>query len=104
MMGRQFRVVGVFICIMFAAVCVPGCNFKRPVDYELGDHYTVADPQFTQTVGNLLGPPLIGGNTCTTLLNGDQIFPSMLEAIASAQHTITFETYVYWKGDVGHRF
>jgi cardiolipin synthase A/B len=39
-----------------------------------------------------------------TLLNGDQIFPAMLEAIESAQRSITFETYIYWAGEIGERF
>ncbi|HWS79364.1 MAG TPA: phospholipase D-like domain-containing protein, partial [Thermomonas sp.] len=38
------------------------------------------------------------------LENGDEIFPAMLEAIASAQKTITFETYIYWSGEVGQKF
>ena len=39
--------------------------------------------------------------TVATLLNGDQIFPAMLEAIESAQRSITFETYIYWAGEIG---
>jgi cardiolipin synthase len=38
------------------------------------------------------------------LENGDEIFPAMLDAIRGAQRTITFETYIYWSGDVGKRF
>lgn len=36
------------------------------------------------------------GNRIVDLQNGDEIFPSMLEAIASARQSITFETYIYW--------
>ena len=38
------------------------------------------------------------------LENGDQIFPAMLAAIRSAQTSITFETYIYWSGDIGREF
>jgi cardiolipin synthase len=55
-------------------------------------------------MGALLGPPLAEGNRTQTLLNGDEIFPSMLEAIAAAKKSITFETYIYWSGQVGKRF
>jgi cardiolipin synthase len=72
----------------------------RPVRHE----YPVSDPQFTRTLGALLGPPLIGGNRVDTLLNGDEIFPPMLQAIAAARRSIDFETYIYWSGDVGKRF
>src|SRR4051794_20775824 len=63
--------------------------------------YGVDDPQFARTMGHLLGPPLDGGHTVTTLNNGDEIFPAMLEAIASARKTITFETFIYYDGDIG---
>ncbi|MGH6611292.1 MAG: phospholipase D-like domain-containing protein [Burkholderiaceae bacterium] len=66
--------------------------------------YSVADQQFMRTMSVLLGPPLADGNQVETLLNGDQIFPSMLQAIASAQRTIDFETYIYWSGEIGKRF
>jgi len=38
------------------------------------------------------------------LLNGDQIFPSMLDAINGAKQTVLFETYIYWSGDIGRKF
>ena len=60
-------------------------------------------PDFKRALGILLGPPLVGGNHVTTLVNGDQIFPSMLEAIESARVTIAFETFVF-RDEVGGRF
>ena len=75
-------------------------RIRRKVDHE----YAVTDPQFVRAMGVLLGPSLTEGNRATTLLNGDEIFPAMLEAIAAARKTITFETYIYWSGDVGKRF
>jgi cardiolipin synthase A/B len=38
------------------------------------------------------------------LVNGDQIFPAMLQAIRSARRSVTFETYIYWSGDIGREF
>lgn len=38
------------------------------------------------------------------LVNGNEIFPSMLDAIRSAQTSITLETYIYWSGSVGREF
>lgn len=38
------------------------------------------------------------GNAIEVLKNGERIFPAMLEAIRSAQRTIDFMTYVYWRG------
>jgi cardiolipin synthase len=83
-----------------------GCSTGRTeVDYQvIHPNYGVADPQFRRTVGNLLGPPLLEGNRLTTYVNGDAFYPPMLEAIAGAKKTITFETFVYWKGRMGEAF
>ena len=55
-------------------------------------------------MGQLLGPGILAGNRLNALQNGDQIFPAMLDAISGARETITFETYIYWSGDIGKRF
>jgi cardiolipin synthase len=54
-------------------------------------------------MGLLLGPPVVSGNRFEMLLNGDRIFPSMLEGIHSARKTITFETFIYWSGEIGEQ-
>jgi cardiolipin synthase len=77
---------------------------EKKIEYELTHLYGVDDPQFARTVGTLLGPALVPGNQVTPFYNGDQIFPSMLEAIRGARRSITFETYIYWSGEIGRRF
>ena len=66
--------------------------------------FSVEDPQFLRSMGQLLGPGILPGNRVTALQNGDQIFPAMLEAIRGARETITFETYIYWSGEIGRKF
>lgn len=41
-----------------------------------------------------------GGNRIEILKNGDEIFPSMLEAIKNAKTTVNLLTYVYWTGPI----
>jgi cardiolipin synthase len=77
---------------------------EKKIDSQLVHQYTADDPQFRRSLGVLLGPPIIEGNKVELLLNGDQIFPSMLAAIRGAQHTITFETYIYWSETIGREF
>lgn len=48
----------------------------------------------------MFGPSLVGGNRAVTLINGDEIFSAMLEAVRSAKKTINFETYVFKDGEV----
>ena len=79
-------------------------NGDKKIRRKVEPAYAVADPQFVRAMGALLGPPLERGNRTDTLVNGDQIFPAMLEAIGSARRTITFETYIYWSGDIGRKF
>jgi cardiolipin synthase len=55
-------------------------------------------------MGVLLGPAILQGNRFDVLLNGDEIFPSMLSAIRSAERSITFESYIYWSGSIGRDF
>lgn len=86
----------------FAIATVTGCG--KSIGYELGATHTVAEPQFERSMGSLLGPPIVDGNSVTTLVNGDEIFPSMLEAIRAARETVTFETFIYWSGSIGGAF
>jgi cardiolipin synthase len=57
-----------------------------------------------RTLEGVIGVPATEGNCIDVLRNGDQIFPSMWEAIEGAEHTIDFLTFVYWAGDVGREF
>jgi len=75
-------------------------NIEQPVDRVAA----VSDPEFVRSTGSLLGPPLVGGNQVVALINGEQIFPAMLGAIRSAQHSVTLETYIYWSGGIGEEF
>lgn len=77
---------------------------EKKVQQQLPRLYSTAHPQFERALGSLLGPGIVGGNAVTELLNGDQIFPPMLAAIQSAQKSVTFETYIYWSGDIGKQF
>jgi cardiolipin synthase len=77
---------------------------EKKIETQLTRQYAIADPQFRRSMGVLLGPPIVEGNKVEVLLNGDQIFPAMLEAIRHAQKTINFETYIYWSGSIGQEF
>ncbi|MEO7963346.1 MAG: phospholipase D-like domain-containing protein, partial [Gemmatimonadaceae bacterium] len=97
----------VYAVIITAAITLLLLNVstgEKKIEKRITSLYAVDDPQFCRTMGSLLGPPLVGGNSVTSLVNGREIFPAMLDAIRAAQRTITFETYIYWSGDVGREF
>ena len=82
-------------------------NFATPekeLERKVAHLYPVSDPQFRREMGAMMGPTILHGNHVTDLENGAEIFPAMLEAIAAARKSITFETYIYWSGDIGRRF
>jgi cardiolipin synthase len=66
--------------------------------------YEVDSPAFRRSLNRLLGGPVTEGNRVQALHNGNEIFPAMLEAIRSAKHSINFEIYIYWKGEIGRIF
>lgn len=76
----------------------------KRIDERVPTLYPVEDAQFLRSMNVLLGAQLMPGNRVQALVNGDEFFPDMLKAIAGAQKTITFETYIYWSGEVGARF
>jgi len=76
----------------------------KEIEKPLQRLYPVDSPEFQWIMGAALTPPLVGGNQVQALVNGNEIFPAMLEAIRSAETSITLETYIYWSGSVGRQF
>jgi cardiolipin synthase len=77
---------------------------EKKIEQRLPRLYATDDAQFARSLGVLLGPPIVDGNTVRELRNGIEIFPAMLEAIRAARRSITFETYIYWSGSIGREF
>ncbi len=48
--------------------------------------------------------PLLEGNAVKALLNGEQAYPAMLQAIDSATKSVALLTYIFEKDEVGDRF
>ncbi|MHB1333636.1 MAG: cardiolipin synthase [Sulfuriferula sp.] len=93
--------------IITVAITVITLNFitgEKKLERKIEQRYSVEDPQFLRSMGVLLGPAVIPGNHVQTLVNGDEIFPAMLTSIRSAKKSITFETFIYWSGDIGQDF
>lgn len=63
----------------------------------------LGEPSFFPTIEAYTSAPIVGGNRVTVLLNGEQIFPAMLEAIRAARTTITYAQYFYEDGPVAEQ-
>ena len=77
---------------------------EKEIRHQVEHCHKIEDPRFRREMGALLGPAIVGGNRIRPLQNGDEIFPEMLSTIALARRSITFETYIYWSGEIGTRF
>ncbi|MFD7610705.1 phosphatidylserine/phosphatidylglycerophosphate/cardiolipin synthase family protein [Streptomyces sp. NPDC059828] len=64
----------------------------------------VAVQRLRRRLERLIGVAATEGNQLVPLRNGDRIFPVMLEAIRSAEHTIDMMTFVYWRGQIARDF
>jgi cardiolipin synthase len=62
------------------------------------------DPAAGEYLAALVAADLVHGNTFGVLINGDQVFPAMLQAIDAARERVSFETYVYEEGRVAGQF
>ena len=100
---RALLVAGLASSVLVSCISISGRGEKE-IRYEMTHRFSVEDPQFLRCMGQLLGPAILPGNRVMAFQNGDQIFPAMLEAIKGARESVTFETYIYWSGEIGQQF
>jgi cardiolipin synthase len=89
---------------IMAALSYLTTPISLPPRYGLAHEFDIGSQEFLDTMAGATGAPFIPGNSVEFLNNGDEFYPRMLEAIASAQHSITIEAYIYWAGEVGLEF
>ena len=90
------------LCVVFLVANL--MTGEKKVEHKVERLYSAEDQEFLRVMGTLLGPAVISGNRYRVLVNGDQIFPAMLDAIRNAERTVDFETYIYWSGAIGRAF
>ena len=86
------------LCVLLVGVGVTACARVYPV--AALPSVAVTDASFVPTVEAYTSAPIVPGNTVEILLNGEQIFPAVVEAIRSARRTITYAQYFYEEGAV----
>jgi cardiolipin synthase A/B len=62
------------------------------------------EPRYIRIVEAATGSKFRSGNQFAILQNGDEIFPAMLEAVRAAEHTIEFQSYVFWRSHIATEF
>jgi len=97
-------VVVALLCLVTGLLVANFVGGETKIERRIERIHAIDDPRFMHELGVLLGPPFLPGAQVRALFNGDQIFPPMLAAIRAARVSITFETYIYWSGDIGQAF
>jgi cardiolipin synthase A/B len=78
--------------------CLPEDLPRHLPDY--GGHLQM----LARVVEGVVERPLLPGNQIDPLVNGDEAYPAMLEAIQDARQTISFVTYIFDRDEVGTDF
>jgi len=65
-----------------------------------GEDLEVGSAAFMRATEAITSAPISDGNAIELFINGDAIFPAMLETIAGAEQTLNFLSYLYWSGDI----
>lgn len=100
MIGLFSAALGVAGCLLVGNLLPEPQELRQPLPHNLAS----SDRQLKTSMGALFGSNYVPGNQVETLVNGVQIFPSMLRAIREARQTISFETYIYWRGAIAEEF
>jgi cardiolipin synthase len=91
--------------IVIAVVVATGLAIAQDQEtVELRSALPADDPAAAEYLAALVAANLVSGNSYDVLLNGDEVFPAMLDAIKQARHRVSFETYVYEEGVVADWF
>ena len=69
--------------------------------YELrGEDVAIGTDEFLRATEAITMAPIAHGNEIELFINGDEIFPAMIETMRGAQRSLNFLTYLYWSGEI----
>ncbi|MBL9139927.1 MAG: cardiolipin synthase [Verrucomicrobiales bacterium] len=82
-----------------------GRSVSRPETLASLENEAAADlMQIARAVSTVVTRPLLSGNRVEPLINGDEAYPAMLEAIANARASVAMSTYIFDADPVGNQF
>lgn len=88
-----------------AACVLCGCLGPRmELTQQVVPNCSVTNDAFRDSLEAIVGTPFVNGNRITRLINGDEIFPSMLKAIRAATNTINLENFMWRSGPLSDEF
>ena len=87
-------------CLLLALLLFSSCASLTAIN-ELPS-IALGEPSFYPTLAAHTDASIIPGNRVELLLNGEQIFPAMLQAIRGAGKSITYAQYLYEDGAIAY--
>lgn len=87
------------LAVAFSLLSIP-----KEISYQLPHRFAVEDGSFLASSLALSDPLAAEGNRIRLLVNGDEIYPAMLAAIARATQSINLESYIFWSGEAAGKF
>lgn len=98
------RWLGIFALLLLAFIAFLLNPIEESPKYGLDHNFSIDSAEFLPSMAGATDTPFTSGNRVDILNNGDEFYPSMLEAIGGAERSITMEAYIYWEGEIGKRF
>lgn len=86
------------------ALVTPESSDELPDEFSSASHRGPGAIRVVDALAANLGEPVLEGNRITPLHDGEEIFPAMLGAISGARESITFLTFIYWRGEIAREF
>lgn len=81
---------------------------RQRVELPAGAAHPVMPPSrfapLAYLMGRVVDLPLVGGNRIEPLVDGEEAYPAMLEAIAGARRTVSLSTYIFDRDAAGRDF
>ena len=93
--------------VITALLVVVSMNFHRPeksVRHHVSHCHAIDDPQFQREMDAMLGPAVLAGNRSPRCRTATRSSRRCWRPSAARSRSITFETYIYWSGEIGQQF
>jgi cardiolipin synthase len=106
-LGKLTVAQWISLSLFFVSIVLVFCIFfirRKTIEYKLEHSFAISAPEFFGSALALSNPVPENGNKIELLENGDECFPSMLEAIHSAKKTVNFAAYIVKSDTIGHQF
>jgi cardiolipin synthase len=94
----EYRMHKRLAVLFVVGLALVGCARVHP--HTLLPNLQLGEPSFFPTLEAYTSAPILGRSAFDVLLNGEEIFPAMLDAIRGARKTITYAQYYFEDGPV----